>query len=138
MVTIIAILKIYVMKRIYKFKSGKCFILMLTGILIVLVSNNIRAQVRTTILAKDQDIQSIMYEYTMYQPSPIILPKVDVRKVLEQDRLNHRRLPRFGIKIPVTYTENEGIWYENDKKNRMEDTVFLRTCHGTQFPICGT
>lgn len=116
MVTIIAILKIYVMKRIYKFKSGKCFILMLTGALIVMSFTTLCAQVRTTILGKDQNIKSILSEYTLDQPEPIVLPKVDVRQTLEQDRLNHRRLLRIGIKIPVSYTVDDGIWYETDKK----------------------
>lgn len=83
------------MEGMYKFKLGKCFIPMLTGILIVMSFTTLCAQVRTTILGKDQNIKSILSEYTLDQPEPIVLPKVDVRKTLEQDRLSDRRLPRL-------------------------------------------
>ncbi|MBY5957480.1 hypothetical protein KUV50_04985 [Membranicola marinus] len=45
------------------------------------------AQVRTTILGEGQSISSLMPGYTTDQPVAKILPKVDVKKVLEEDRI---------------------------------------------------
>lgn len=53
--------------------------------------------------------------YIAEQPKSTFLPRVDVAKVLEEDREQGKRLPRSGIKIPVGFTEKDGQWYERGR-----------------------
>ncbi|WP_236977912.1 trypsin-like peptidase domain-containing protein [Membranihabitans maritimus] len=75
----------------------------------------LHAQVRTTILGTEKNISEMIPGYTAEQPEAITLPRVDVAKVLEEDREQGRRLPRFGIKIPAGLTEKDGQWYEQGR-----------------------
>ena len=77
--------------------------------LIISIFLSVKAQVITRVLTPDDKIEKYIPWYNPNRKIPIVeTPFVDVAKVLEQDRITNRKMPRIAIKQDINYTERDG------------------------------
>lgn len=77
-----------------------------------MLSGTATAQVRTTVLGRDDSLAAYIPYFFREAPPAIQLPKVDVEAARREDKRRKGRPPRFGLFIPVEFGVNNGTFYD--------------------------
>ena len=88
---------------------AKCMVI--TTIFLFLTQNILQAQVYTRILGKKEVINDYIPWYVEQKPNAKIVPPVDIEAVLEKDRKEGLKFPRFGVKSSLNLTKTDGAYY---------------------------
>lgn len=100
-------------RSLHPLHSLSSLLCLLVFMIILLVpSQDLHAQVRTTILESNQRISSIIPYHISEMPETKVLPPVDIEGTLEEDRRKNRTIPRFGVRTTTNFSVKDGVFYE--------------------------
>jgi hypothetical protein len=78
----------------------------------IFCSSTGNAQTISRIFPRSIDLANFIPYYSERFAEPITLPKVDIEAALAEDKENGRSIPRFGVKIPTSFDQNDGAYFE--------------------------
>ncbi len=80
---------------------------------ILLLTISLGAQVNTSII-KEKDFQEHVKGHVVGDLIEHQLPKPEIEKILREDEKEENRIPRFAVKIPISFSVKEGAFFETN------------------------
>ncbi|MBX2873169.1 MAG: T9SS type A sorting domain-containing protein [Saprospiraceae bacterium] len=107
--------------KILKLSISALMVLLFSGL-----NTALKAQVKTTIL-KQENIRTVISDFTDEEPRAYRLPSVDVQGVLAEDRKKGSTLDRFGVKVTTDWSIRNGVFFKTPEGQQVWKSRFIST-----------